>query len=106
MPSGQDSHVMAREVSRAMNQLRRDQREVLMLICAGGMSYEEAADLIGCSVGTVKSRLWRARSRMAALVMGGEAKTIAEARNQEPKRVLSPRGRVAIAPAARSGTAH
>ena len=76
---GQESHVMAREVTRAMNHLRADQREVLVLICAGGMSYEEAADSIGCSVGTVKSRLWRARSRMAALVMGEEAVEIGEA---------------------------
>jgi RNA polymerase sigma-70 factor (ECF subfamily) len=61
---------MSKEVTRAMNQLQPDQREVLVLICAAGMSYEEAAEAIGCSIGTVKSRLWRARSRMAQLVLG------------------------------------
>jgi RNA polymerase sigma-70 factor (ECF subfamily) len=83
---GQESHVMSREVWRAMDQLRPDQREVLILICASGMSYEEAAEAIGCSVGTVKSRLWRARSRMAALVMGEEAVTIGEAVNGRDER--------------------
>ena len=77
----QETHVMTREVMRAMGYLRADQREVLILICASGMSYEEAADSIGCSVGTVKSRLWRARSRMAALVMGDEPVAIGEAVN-------------------------
>jgi RNA polymerase sigma-70 factor (ECF subfamily) len=81
-PGGQESHVMSREVTRAMDQLQPDQREVLVLICAGGMSYEEAAEAIGCSVGTVKSRLWRARSRIAALVMGEETDTIGEAVNR------------------------
>jgi len=54
----------------AMNQLQPEQREVLVLICAGGLSYEEAAASLGCSIGTIKSRLWRARARMSALVMG------------------------------------
>ena len=42
----------------------------MILICASGLSYEEAAVALGCSVGTIKSRLWRARARMASLILG------------------------------------
>ncbi len=66
----QETDILSREVVTAMNQLQPEQREVLVLICAGGLSYEEAAASLGCSIGTIKSRLWRARARMSALVMG------------------------------------
>ena len=56
-----------------MDRLPASQREVLVLVCAGGLSCDEAAASIGCSVGTVKSRLWRARQHMQELVMGDEA---------------------------------
>ena len=56
-----------------MGKLQPEQREVLILICASGLSYEEAAESLGCSIGTIKSRLWRARARMSALVLGEDA---------------------------------
>jgi RNA polymerase sigma-70 factor (ECF subfamily) len=56
-----------------MDRLQPSQREVLILICAGGLSYEEAAESLQCSVGTIKSRLWRARRHMQALVLGEES---------------------------------
>lgn len=59
----------------AVGKLQAEQREVLILICASGLSYEEAAESLGCSIGTIKSRLWRARARMAALVLGEDAPT-------------------------------
>jgi RNA polymerase sigma-70 factor (ECF subfamily) len=44
------------------------QRRTLMMICADGVGYEEAARLQKCSIGTVKSRLWRARRSMQEFV--------------------------------------
>ncbi|MBI1252262.1 MAG: sigma-70 family RNA polymerase sigma factor [Alphaproteobacteria bacterium] len=52
----------------AFAQLSDDHREVLTLVGAAGASYEEAAKICGCAVGTVKSRVNRARARLAALM--------------------------------------
>ena len=60
----QENDVLSREIIQAMDHLQHGQREVLILICASGLSYEEAAEALGCSVGTIKSRLW-ARPRRA-----------------------------------------
>jgi DNA-directed RNA polymerase specialized sigma24 family protein len=43
--------------------LPAEQREALILVGAGGFAYEEAAEICGCAVGTVKSRVSRARAR-------------------------------------------
>ncbi len=66
----QEDKVLTQQVVKAMDKLQESQREVLILICAGGLSYEEAAETLQCSVGTVKSRLWRARRQMEILIMG------------------------------------
>src|ERR671929_1095200 len=52
----------------ALGQLPPDQREALLLVGASGFSYEEAANICGCAVGTIKSRVNRARSRLAQLL--------------------------------------
>ena len=49
-------------------QLPSDQREALILVGASGFSYEEAAGICGCAVGTIKSRVNRARTRLAELL--------------------------------------
>jgi RNA polymerase sigma-70 factor (ECF subfamily) len=51
-----------------LDKLSDDQREALILVGAEGFSYEEAAEIIGCAVGTVKSRVNRARTRLAELL--------------------------------------
>lgn len=66
----QDSKVMVNEVIKAMDLLNKEQREALVLICMNGLSYEEVANVVGCTIGTVKSRLWRAREHMQKLMMG------------------------------------
>ncbi|WP_040677588.1 sigma-70 family RNA polymerase sigma factor [Nitratireductor pacificus] len=48
----------------ALALLPEDQREAIVLIGASGFSYEEAAEICGCAVGTIKSRVSRARSRL------------------------------------------
>lgn len=57
----------------ALAHLADDQREALLLVGAEGFSYEEAAVIAGCAVGTVKSRVNRARSRLATLMNVGAA---------------------------------
>ena len=54
--------------------LPEDQREAIILIGASGFSYEEAAEICGCAVGTIKSRVSRARSRLQEILkISGEA---------------------------------
>ena len=64
----QYGHVEFREFRQALTQLPADQREALVLVGASGFSYEEAAHICGCAVGTIKSRVNRARTRLAELM--------------------------------------
>ena len=48
----------------ALEQLPAEHREALILVGAAGLSYEEAADICGCALGTIKSRVNRARNRL------------------------------------------
>ena len=60
------------ELRQALKTLPEEQREALILVGAGGFAYEEAAEICGCAVGTVKSRVSRARRALqAALEKGG-----------------------------------
>lgn len=52
------------DVRRAMATLPDDQREALILVSAGGLSYEEAATVCQCAVGTIKSRVNRGRKAL------------------------------------------
>jgi RNA polymerase sigma-70 factor, ECF subfamily len=52
----------------ALGKLPHDQREALLLVGASGFSYEEAAGICECAVGTIKSRVNRARARLAVLL--------------------------------------
>jgi RNA polymerase sigma-70 factor (ECF subfamily) len=54
-----------RDFEEALSELPDDQREALVLVGAAGFSYEEAAEISGCAVGTIKSRVNRARRRIA-----------------------------------------
>jgi RNA polymerase sigma-70 factor, ECF subfamily len=57
----QESRVEMRELERAFRSLPAAQSEALSLVGASGFSYEEAADIVGCPRGTIKSRVCRAR---------------------------------------------
>ena len=58
----------------ALNFLPEDQREALVLVGAGGLSYEETAEICGCAVGTIKSRVSRARKALAELLESNESR--------------------------------
>jgi RNA polymerase sigma-70 factor (ECF subfamily) len=64
----QVSRVEFNELREALSHLPDDQREALVLVGASGFSYEEAAEICGCAVGTIKSRVNRARNRLAELM--------------------------------------
>ena len=64
----QDGSVDLEDFKVAFAQLAPDHREVLTLVGASGCSYEEAAAICGCAVGTIKSRVNRARSKLSALL--------------------------------------
>ena len=66
-PAQQHNHLVLSEVQQAFQLLTDDHREVLMLIAVEGLRYEEAAVVLNISVGTVKSRLSRARTALRAL---------------------------------------
>jgi len=62
------------EVRTALAKLPPEQREALILIGADGLSYEEAAQICGCAVGTIKSRVNRARTHLAKMLLIDGAK--------------------------------
>lgn len=64
----QNSHLEIEEFRRALRSLPHEQRESLILVGASGFSYEEAAQICGCAVGTIKSRVNRARTRLAEIL--------------------------------------
>jgi len=68
VPGDQESHLDLEDFRRALTRLPAEQREVLTLIGASGLSYEEAAVICEVGIGTIKSRLSRARSKLAELL--------------------------------------
>jgi len=61
-------HLDFEDLQKALARLPHDQREALLLVGASGFSYEQAAEICGCAVGTIKSRVNRARNRLAELM--------------------------------------
>lgn len=57
-----------RDLRVALGKLAAEQREALVLVGAAGLSYEEAAAICDCAVGTIKSRVNRARNRLVELM--------------------------------------
>ena len=67
---GQFVRLELRDLKRALGLLPTEQREVVLLIGLEGISYGEAADILGISIGTVKSRLSRGRRALRQLMEG------------------------------------
>ena len=82
----QQHHIHVEDVAKALQKLPYEQREVLLLIGANGVSYEEASEIIGCAIGTIKSRLARGRKALAVLIDGTEEDVIALERSITPHR--------------------
>ena len=68
VPGAQLSHLDIADMRTALAQLPDDQREAVILVGASGFSYEEAAEICGVAVGTIKSRVSRARLRLTDIL--------------------------------------
>ncbi len=62
----QEMRLAVRDLNRVLREISPLHREALALVSAAGLSYEEAAAVCGCRVGTIKSRVSRARAELAA----------------------------------------
>jgi len=71
-PASQDRHVELTDMQRALLFLPQPQREALILVGAGGFAYEEAAEICGVAVGTIKSRVARGRVALEGLLSEGK----------------------------------
>jgi len=68
IPATQFARLECQELAHAVELLPAEQREVLLLVCLEGMSYQETADLVGTPIGTVMSRLSRARTALRRML--------------------------------------
>ena len=72
VPAFQESRLEVAAFRRAFAELGADHKTVLVLVCIHGLPYEEVAKVMGCEVGTVKSRVNRARSALKRMLLGDE----------------------------------
>jgi RNA polymerase sigma-70 factor (ECF subfamily) len=71
--ASQDWSVAVHAMQAALMQLPTEHREALILIGGAGLTYEEAAEICGCALGTIKSRVNRARARLLKLLDADQA---------------------------------
>jgi RNA polymerase sigma-70 factor (ECF subfamily) len=64
----QEDRLAIQDLSSALEKLPHEQREAIILVGAEGLSYDDAAEALGVKVGTIKSRVNRARTRLAELI--------------------------------------
>lgn len=81
-PGGQESQLDMADLRIALQQLPDDQREAVVLVGASGFSYQEVAEICHVPVGTVKSRVNRARTKLAVLLGNSDAALNQAADNQ------------------------
>lgn len=68
--ANQEHALVLKDLLRAMGELRQEQREALHLVVADGLSYDEVAHICGCPVGTIRSRIARARQELETRLTG------------------------------------
>jgi RNA polymerase sigma-70 factor (ECF subfamily) len=66
----QHTKMEVKALASAMNHMTAEHKEILILVCVKGMQYQEVAEALNIPVGTVRSRLSRARSQLIALMEG------------------------------------
>jgi RNA polymerase sigma-70 factor (ECF subfamily) len=67
-PPSQEWGLQMQSLQQALEQLPPEHREALILVGAAGLSYEEAAEICGCALGTIKSRVNRARNKLLKIM--------------------------------------
>lgn len=85
-PASQDWSLAVGALEAALRRLPDEHREALILVGGAGLTYEEAAVICGCALGTIKSRVNRARTRLAKLldIDIDDADAPSERRNRSP----------------------
>jgi RNA polymerase sigma-70 factor, ECF subfamily len=73
VPDGQESRLVLKELDRAMGRLPPRMREALLMVAVLGMPYEAVAAATGTTVGTAKTRVFRARERLSAMLAGEDS---------------------------------
>lgn len=73
----QDVKMEVKAMAEAMNYMSAEHKEILVLVCVKGMQYQEVADMLDIPVGTVRSRLSRARNQLISLMEGPASPGIA-----------------------------
>lgn len=71
-PASQEDALELADVLRALAAIPDNYREALILVAAGNLSYEEIADICGIALGTVKSRICRARAMLSKVIASGQ----------------------------------
>ena len=66
----QEHQIHVNDVAAALQRLPAEQREVLIMVGASGVSYEDAAAIMGCAIGTIKSRVARGRAALSLMING------------------------------------
>jgi RNA polymerase sigma-70 factor (ECF subfamily) len=87
-PASQDRHIELSDMQRALMHLPQPQREALILVGAGGFAYEDAAEICGCAVGTIKSRVARGRVALESLLSSGKLPSRRQHRTDPNKSAL------------------
>lgn len=86
----QENHAIILDVAKALGKLPKEQRQALVLICGNELSYDEVSQAVGCSIGTIKSRVWRARRQMERLMLGTEAEGRPQANGGKAPQFIGP----------------
>lgn len=71
-PASQESAIELSDVLRALQSVPDSYREALMLVAVGSLTYEEIAEICGIALGTVKSRICRARAMLSSALESGQ----------------------------------
>jgi RNA polymerase sigma-70 factor (ECF subfamily) len=91
-----ESPVALDELRLGLGMLPAEQREALILVGAGGFAYEEAADICGCAVGTVKSRVSRARRALQGILESGSYKRDGNSASDAMRSILADAERLSV----------
>jgi RNA polymerase sigma-70 factor (ECF subfamily) len=97
---GQMERLHSRDFERAFHSLPAAQREALALVGASGFVYEEAAKVASCAVGTMKSRVSRARAQLQQMLNGNKQPGL------PPERIETPGPRLAASSGGQGGAGH
>ena len=90
VPPDHDGDLEVRDLNRALATLSPGQRTALILVSASGFSYEEAAKICGCAVGTIKSRVARARDTLMAILDGRAPQRAAAKQDEDDASTVAP----------------